>query len=64
MTKRANDKIVSEVIKKIKTGIGHTNDPNEELVNAEFEKCLLLFGKTFNEHHENTLKAEKILKND
>ena len=43
--KRANNKIVSEEIKKIKTDVGHTNDPNEELVNAELEKFLVLFEK-------------------
>ena len=42
MAKRANDEIVSEEIKKVKTVIEHINDLNEEFVNAEAEKFLLL----------------------
>ena len=64
MAKRANDKIVSEEISKIKTDIEHINDPNEELVNAEVEKFLLLFEKTFREHHQNILKEENTEKKD
>ena len=62
MAKKANDKIVSGEIKKVKTDIEHINDPNEELVNAEAEKFLLLFEKTFFEHLEKTLKEENIEK--
>ena len=64
MVKRANDEIVLEETKKVKTDIKHTNDPNEELVNAEAEKFLLLFVKTFSDHHENILKEENIGKSD
>ena len=64
MAKRANDKIVSEEISKVKTDIEHINDPNEELVNAEVEKFLLLFEKTFREHHQNILKEENTEKKD
>ena len=59
VAKRANNKIVSEENKIVKTDIEHINDPNEEVVNAEAEKFLLLFEKTFSEHHENILKEEK-----
>ena len=59
----ANDEIVSEEIKKVKTDIEHINEPNEELVNAEVEKFLILFEKTFSGHHENTLKEENTEKN-
>ena len=38
MAKRANDKIVSEEITKVKTDIEHINGPNEELVNAKMKK--------------------------
>ena len=62
MAKRAINKIVSEKIKKVKTDIEHINEPNEELVNVEAEKFLLLFEKTFSEHHENILKEENIEK--
>ena len=48
MAKRANNKIVSEEIKKVKTNVEHINDPNEELVNGEVEKFLPLFEKTVN----------------
>ena len=64
MTKRANDKSVSEEIEKVKTDIEHLNYPNEELVNAEAGKFLLLFEKTFSEHYENILKEENLEKND
>ena len=60
MAKRANDKIKAEKIKKVKRDIEHINEPNEELVNAEAEKFLLLFKKIFIEHHENTLKEKRI----
>ena len=40
----------------------HINDPNEELVNAEAKKSLLLFEETFSEHHEHILKEENIEK--
>ena len=59
----ANDEIVSEEIKKVKTDIEHINEPNEELVNAEVEKFLILFEKTFSGHHENTWKEENTEKN-
>ena len=62
MAKIANNEIVSEEIKKVKTDIEHINEPNEELVNAEVEKFLILFEKTFSGHHENTLKKKKTLK--
>lgn len=48
MAKRANHEIVSEEIKKVKTGIEHINDTNEEFVNAEAEKFLLLEKITMN----------------
>ena len=60
MAKRANDKIKAEKIKKVKRDIEHINEPNEELVNAEAEKFLLLFKKIFIEHHENILKEKRI----
>lgn len=44
-SKRANNKIVSEEIRKVKTYIEHINDPNEKLVNTKVEKFLLLFEK-------------------
>ena len=62
MAKRANDKIVPEEVKKVKTGTEYINDPNEELENAEAEKFLLLFEKTFSEHYENISKEENIEK--
>ena len=62
MDKRENDEIVSGEIKKVKTDKEYINDPNEELVNAEAEKFLLLFEKTFFEHHEKILKEENIKK--
>ena len=61
MAKRANDEIASEETKKVKTDIEHTNDPNEQLVNAEAEKFLLLFVKAFSEHHENIWTLEKVI---
>ena len=60
MAKRANDKIKAEKIKKVKRDIEHINEPNEELVNAEAEKFLLLFKKIFIEHYENILKEKRI----
>ena len=60
MAKKANGEIVSEEI--VKTDIEHINDLNEELVNAGLEKSLLLFEKTFSEHHENILKETNIEK--
>ena len=60
MAKRANDKIKAEKIKKVKRDIEHINEPNEELVNAEAEKFLLLFKKIFIEHHENIFKEKRI----
>ena len=60
MAKRANDKIKAEKIKKVKRDIEHINEPNEELVNAEAKKFLLLFKKILIEHHENILKEKRI----
>ena len=60
MAKRANDKIKAEKIKKVKRDIEHINEPNEELVNAEAKKFLLLFKKILMEHHENILKEKRI----
>ena len=57
MANRANNEIVSEEIKKVKTDIENVNDLQEELVNAEAEKFLLLFEKTFSKH-KNILKEE------
>ena len=64
MSKRTNNEIVLEEIKKVKTDIEHINDPNEELVNAEVEKFQLLYEKTFRKHCENILKEENVEKND
>ena len=53
MARRVNNEIVSEKINNVKTDVEHINDPNEELVNAEVGKFLLLFEKTFSEQLSN-----------
>ena len=57
MTKRINDEIVSEEIKKAKSETEITGDSNK-FMDTDAEKFLLLFEKTFNEHHEKKLKEE------
>ena len=47
MALRANNKIESEEIKKIKTDIEPINDTIEEMVNVEARKFFLLFENTF-----------------
>ena len=50
MAQRANNKIESEEIKKIKTDIEPINDTIEEMVNGEAGKFSLLFKNTFSNH--------------
>ena len=53
MTKRISDEIASEEIKKSKSDTKNNIDiTNEELADAEAKKFLLLFDKTFSEHHK------------
>ena len=53
MAKRISDEIASEEIKKVKSDAENNLDKTlEELVDAEAEKFLLLFDKTFCEHYE------------
>ena len=57
--KRISDDIASEEIKQAKSDIENNLDKTEqELVDAEPEKVLLLFDKTFSEHHEKKLNNE------
>ena len=59
MTKRISDEIASEKIKKAKSNAKNNFDKTgEELVDAEAEKFLLLFDKTFSEHYEKKLNNE------
>ena len=59
MAKRISDEIASEAIKKAKSGAESNLDKTvEELVDAEAEKFLLLFDKTFSEHYEKKLNNE------
>ena len=57
MAKRINDEIVSEEIKKVKSET-EIIDNSDKFIDAEAEKYVLLFEKTFNEHHEKKLKEE------
>ena len=53
MAKRISDETASEEIKKTKLDAENNLDKSkEELVNAEAEKFLQLFDKTFSEYHE------------
>ena len=53
MANRISDEIASKEIKKAKSDRENNLDKTEEeLVNAEAEKLLLLFNKTFSEHNE------------
>ena len=57
MAKRINDEIVSEEIKKVKSET-EIIDNSDKFIDAQAEKYVLLFEKTFNEHHEKKLKEE------
>ena len=59
MAKRINDEIVSEEIKKVKSETEIT-DNSDKFIDAEAEKYVLLFEKTFNEHHETNLTSKLI----
>ena len=53
MAKRISNEIASEKIKKAKSDAENNLDKTEEeLIDAEAENFLLLFDKTFSEHHE------------
>ena len=59
MAKRISDEIASEEIKKPKSNAENNLDKTEEeLVDAEAEKFLPLFDRTFSEHHEKKLNNE------
>ena len=59
MAKRISDEITSEEIKKAKSETENSLvKTEEELVDAEAEKFLLLFNKTFSEHQEKKLNNE------
>ena len=59
MARRISDEIASEETKKAKSAAENNLDKTEgELVDAEAEKFLLLFDKTFSEHYEKKLNNE------
>ena len=59
MARRISDEIASEETKKAKSDAENNLDKTEgELVDAEAEKFLLLFDKTFSEHYEKKLNIE------
>ena len=59
MAKRISNEIASEKIKKAKSDAENNLDKTEEeLIDAEAENFLLLFDKTFSEHHEKKLNNE------
>ena len=56
MSKRISDEVTTEEIKKAKSDAENNLNKTEkeldaELIDAEAEKFLLLFDKTFSEHH-------------
>ena len=60
MTKRITDEVTTEEIKKAKSDAENTLDKSEEeldpeMIDGEAEKFLLLFDKTFSEHHQKKL---------
>ena len=60
MAKSISDETASEEIKKTRSDTESNLDKTEEeLVDPEAEKSLLLFDKTFSEHHEKKLNNEK-----
>ena len=54
MAKRINDEIVSEEIKKVKSG-REIIDDSDKLIDAEAENFFLLFEKIFYEHQKKIL---------
>ena len=54
MAKRVNDEIVSEEIKKVKSGT-EIIDNSDKLIDAEAETLFLLFEKIFYEHQKKIL---------
>ena len=54
MAKRINDEIVSEEIKKVKSG-REIIDDSDKLIYAEAENFFLLFEKIFYEHQKKIL---------
>ena len=58
MAKSINDEIVSKEIEKVKPDAENIDNPDkiDKFVDAETEKSILLFEKTFNEHNEKKVK--------